>query len=128
VLILSLHKTSPGSIFAGDFVLWSNSPQQQKRHLRACQKVQVSQDQEEKRVRWMCVCEKRIIISVISIPGDFPFFFKKKENTTLFLLSSSCLFTLERVIFSFPVFLLYKHSFFFLALREEEEKKLHSRK
>lgn len=33
-----------------------------------------------KGVGWMCVCEKRAKISVISIPGDFPFSFKKKYH------------------------------------------------
>lgn len=64
-------QTSPGSTVSGDSVLWNNKPQQQNKHLRACQKVRVSQDQEEKGVGWMCVCEKRTKVSVISNPGDF---------------------------------------------------------
>lgn len=73
----------------------------------------------------VCMC-KKTKISVASIPDDFPF--KKKKITTVVLFSSSCLFSLERVIFSFLVFLLCKHTFSFLALREEEEKKVRRRK
>lgn len=58
VLVLSLHKTSLGSIVSGDSILWSNSHQQQNRHLRACQKVQVS-GTRKKRGWGGCVCVRR---------------------------------------------------------------------
>lgn len=84
-LFYPLHKTSPGSVVSGDSILWSSSPQQQNKHLRACQKVHVSQDQEETRV----VC-KRTKVSITSIPGDFPFKTKHIDHnftSILFFLS-----------------------------------------
>lgn len=55
-------------------------------------------------------------ISVISIPSNL----KRKKESQLFLFTPSCLFSLEGVIFSFPVFLLYKHAFFLFGTKGKE--------
>lgn len=122
--LLSLHKTSPGNIASGDSILCSNSKTSTYVPARRCKPART---RKKKGVRG-CVCLRRrqkfqlFQSQVISL-------YKKKKKKPQLLFSFSCLFSLERVIFSLPVFLLHRLTFFFfLALQEEEEKKVCWRK
>lgn len=121
-LVLSLRKTSPGNIISGDSILCSNSKTSTYVPARRCKPART-----RKKKGWgdVCVWEGDKSFSCFN-PRWFHF---KKKNNNQFLFSFSCLFSLERVIFSLPVFLLHRPTFFFfLALQEEEEKKVCRRK
>lgn len=103
LLFSALHKTPPGSIFWLCTAAAKNRCPEGVRQPRAGRKMGRRKQRGQK-------------ISVISIPSNL----KRKKESQLFLFTLSCLFSLEGVIFSFPVFLLYKHAFFLFGTEGKE--------